>query len=380
MSNTSAQSALTVGSAIAADCRTSVNIKQLNKSALRGLSPMFDESAQLFCHRLKRDGLSMVREGVSPRYTAMTLMGLHRLESAGVTIPFDMQSIVDTLIDKSEWMDNIGDIGLLLWLCAVTFPDRLEKVVNQFDVKHVLDRLPEQNTMELAWFLAGLSHHALAPTGRLSNLTDQAVKTFHLLRQNQGERGIFGHSLRNRSLRGVLRGRVGSFADQIYPIYAMAKASLAYPIETAAERALDCALTICEAQGPQGQWWWHYDSGTGRVIGRYPIYSVHQHGMAPMGLIALGEALKSDFAPWIFKGLDWVAGGNELDEDVRDVETSVIWRCIQCNDYRRYLRSGYALLTNQEDRTLRSGLHLLYECRPYELGWLLYSFGSEGIQ
>jgi hypothetical protein len=371
---------MTASSHIASTFENPVNIGQLNESALRGLAPMFDRDAQLFCHRLKREGREMIREGVSPRYTAMTLLGLHQLETAGVQSPFDMQAIVDTLINKPEWMNNVGDLGLLLWLCAETFPERLEKVVSQFGVKQVLDRLPERNTMELAWFLAGLAHHALAPTGRLSNLTDQAMQAFQLLKENQGKGGIFGHTARTRSIRGVIRGRIGSFADQIYPIYAMAKASLAYPIEKASEHALDCALTICEAQGQQGQWWWHYDSATGRVVGRYPVYSVHQHGMAPMGLIALGEALNSDFDPWIFKGLQWIYGENELEQNMFDDESSVIWRCIQCKDYRRYLHTGYAFLTHQEDGTRHSGLHTLHECRPYELGWLLYSFGGQGIQ
>jgi hypothetical protein len=379
MSNSSTHSEVRTGNRVSPACDTSVNIQQLNAAAMAGLIPMFDREAQLFCHRLVREGSVMRMEGVSPRYTAMTLLGLHRAESSDVTSPFDAQAIVNTLINRPEWMDNIGDIGLLLWLCAETIPERLEKVVSQFNIKHALDSLPEKNTMELAWFLAGLSHHALAPTGRLSNLTDQAIQTFHLLRENQGERGIFGHTARTRSIRGVIRGRIGSFADQIYPIYAMAKASQAYPIEKAAERALDCALTICEAQGAQGQWWWHYDSATGRVVGRYPVYSVHQHGMAPMGLFALSEALKSDFDPWIYKGLEWVSGENELDQDMRDADTSVIWRCIQCKDYRRYLHTGYALLTNQEDRASHSGLHVLHECRPYELGWLLYSFGDRAL-
>jgi hypothetical protein len=373
------QSAVTTGRPAPPAGKASPNIQQLNESALRGLMPMFDKEAQLFCYTLKRYGSEMRREALSPRYTAMTLLGLHQLEMAGVPSPFDKQAIVDTLINKSEWMDNVGDIGLLLWLCAVTFPERLEKVVSQFNVKNVLGDLRERNTMELAWFLAGVSHHALALTGRLSNLTDQAMQAFHLLRENQGERGIFGHTARTRSIRGVFRGRIGSFADQIYPIYALAKASQAYPIEKAAERALDCALTICEAQGHQGQWWWHYDSVTGQVVGRFPVYSVHQHAMAPMGLFALDEALKSDFDPWIYKGLKWIYGDNELDQDMRDAETGVVWRCIRCENYKRYLHTGYALLTHREDAGSHSDLHVLHECRPYELGWLLYSFGNQGI-
>ena len=36
---------------------------------------------------------------------------------------------------------------------------------------------------------------------------------------------------------------------------------------------------------PHGQWWWHYDVRDGSVVERYPVYSVHQHAMAPMALL-----------------------------------------------------------------------------------------------
>ncbi len=356
------------------------NIHHLNGLALRGLAPMFDKNSQLFCHRVQRDGANLRMEGLSPRYTAMTLLGLHQLESAGIPSPFDTQAIFGALVKDSRWVDNIGDIGLLMWLCAVVYPSQLEAVVDRFNVKHVLGRTRERKTMELSWFLAGLSHHALAESGRLSNLTDAAIEAYQLLIGNQGEKGIFGHSSRNGNVSGVIRGHIGSFADQIYPIYAMAKASQAFPLEKATDRALDCALTICQVQGSQGQWWWHYDSSTGRVVGRYPVYSVHQHGMAPMGLLALGEVLDSDFGPWIQKGLQWVNGDNELDQDMRDASSGVIWRCIHRKDYKKYFHTAYAILSGREDGTSHTNLLLRDECRPYELGWLLYSFGNQGLQ
>src|ERR1700691_2491890 len=109
MSNSSPQRAITNGIPMAPARVTLVNLRQLNGSALRGLLPMFDKDAQLFCYKLKRDGSAMRREGVSPRYTAMTLLGLHQLETADVPLPFDMHAIVEALINKSGWVDNIGD-------------------------------------------------------------------------------------------------------------------------------------------------------------------------------------------------------------------------------------------------------------------------------
>ncbi len=85
------------------------------------------------------------------------------------------------------------------------------------------------------------------------------------------------------------RAHVGSFADQVYPIQALARlhGSAADPEALAVANAV--AKVICDAQGPAGQWWWHYDSRTGGVVEGYPVYTVHQHAMAPMALLDLAE-------------------------------------------------------------------------------------------
>ena len=205
----------------------------------------------------------------------MTLLGLHRIEAAGGTSPYSIRSMTDTLLKDNHWASNIGDIGLLLWLCALTNPERLEYVVENFHVTEALRRTGDRKTTELAWFLSGLSRYRMVKGRRLCDLTDQAMETYCLLKDNQTQQGLFGHSPRKGSMSGFVRGHIGCFADQIYPIYALAKAAQAFGIVKAATRALDCATILCRLQGPLGQWWWHYDSGMGQVVGRYPVYSVH---------------------------------------------------------------------------------------------------------
>ena len=82
--------------------------------------------------------------------------------------------------------------------------------------------------MELAWFLTGLSNWALACPEKQSRLRDLAFQTFDMLKKNRGEQGFFGHLARDASVQGMTRGRIGSFADQVYPIYAMTRFSQAY--------------------------------------------------------------------------------------------------------------------------------------------------------
>lgn len=353
-------------------------VERLVSLSVKGLVPMFDPVQRLFCFTLKQTDQGLVREGISRRYTMMSLMGLHRLEQSGTKSPIEIQPVLEGLLSNTEWIDNIGDLGLLLWLCALVAPHRLEEVQRRLEIKSALTRFCGARhglTMELAWFLTGLSHGILSGAAPKAGMGELAVGTYRVLLKNQGDHGAFGHARTNRSMVGILRGGVGSFADQVYPIYGISKFSQALGDEKALERALDCGLNICEAQGPLGQWWWHYDSSTGEVVGKYPVFSVHQHAMGPMGLFALGEATHSDFGPWIYKGLEWI-GKNELGVDLEDSAASLVWRCVQQGGAVKYWSLAKAFLTKHRDTSSKNGLAVRFECRPYELGWLLYAFAN----
>ena len=224
------------------------NVRELISLALRGLVAMFDADKQLFCHRLLCTEQGIVREGLSPRYTIMSLLGLRELELAGMDSPFDTQAIYSSFIRDTNWIQGIGDLGLLIWLTATFDPDRLGKLFSTFHCETALDRCPdaqEARTMELAWFLAGLAHAAETTPKLVSTLTDSSLKTYRRLKENQGEYGLFGHLSTKNSLVGRLRGRIGSFADQIYPVYAMAKFAKAFHFEEPLDPALQCATAVC---------------------------------------------------------------------------------------------------------------------------------------
>jgi hypothetical protein len=347
--------------------------------AVKGLVSMFDAESQLFCFRLKRTQHGLVREGFSRRYTIIALLGLYRLEAGALLSPIDVRAALDSLLRDYTWLDNLGDVGLLLWLCALVSPERLKEVYFGLRVETALTRFRDARqgrTMELAWFLSGLAHVSLALSQPPSNLRDLALNTCRLLTNNQGSQGIFGHLAGNRSLAGALRGHVGSFADQVYPIYALTKFAEAYKLHTSLDRARNCAESICRAQGPQGQWWWQYDSSTGRVFEKYPVYSVHQHGMAPMALFVVGESAQIDFTGSVRKGLSWTMASNELDIDLRDPDSGVIWRSIHLRNYKALLRRFLSLLGHREHSESVSDLAVKFECWSYELGWLLYALAQ----
>ena len=355
------------------------DLQKLIALSAEGLIPMFDSEKRVFCQRMVSNGKGLIRVGISYRYTIITLLGLHRLRVAGLPLPFEIQPIIEHLLQDTIWLENLGDLGLLLWLCALTSPDRLPGFCSHHALESAVNRYRdgrERRTMELSWFLSGLSHAVLAEPKRCHALTNLAHSTYSVLRGNQGQHGVFGHQHQSASVAGLLRCRIGSFADQVYPIYAMALYSQTFQNKESLSIASACAGAICRAQGPLGQWWWHYDSKTGNVVGKYPVYSVHQHGMGPMALFALGEAGQRDFTREIYRGLNWIYGANELHTDMQDSSARVIWRCIRPAKSSMYYSEALSLLKAGTNGRTPRGLSTLYECWPYELGWLLYAFAS----
>jgi hypothetical protein len=358
------------------------HVPDLCSLAANGLVTMLDTERQLFCYRVKQTPQGMVREGISHRYTMMSLLGLHRFEAGGLrSSPINIDTVFEALVTDLAWLDNLGDLGLILWLCAVIRPDFLKQLYAQLDVRGAPARLRgarKSATMELAWLLSGLSHASLAARHTMPGLAELAAETYSLLQSNQGEHGFFRHLTPNGTLASALRGRIGSFADQVYPIYAFSKFGQALQNRAALDSARRCAEAICHAQGSLGQWWWHYDSLTGRIVQKYPVYSVHQHGMAPMSLFALTKATRVDFRGPIFKGLAWINGTNEFETTLRSISSSLVWRsAYRPGNLKMYVREFRDFLTSTDQVAPPSELEIKFECRPYELGWLLYAFCGE---
>ncbi len=359
----------------------SATIHRMVRLAVEGLPQMFDSSRQLFCYKLKKTDRGLIQKGISCRYTMMTLLGLHRYEEGGGTFLIDTERVLNTLLDDLSWIQDIGDLGVLLWLCGVVAPDRLAKLEKQLPTATALSIYPSVKrgvTMELAWFLTGLSYWGLAFPNQLPHLESLALATYDKLKNNQGEHGLFGHLCTSSTLTGIVRGRIGSFADQVYPIYAMTQFSRAFGHGAAERSATKCARGICDLQGPLGQWWWHYDSVGGQVVEGYPVFSVHQHGMGPMALLALGDATHQDFRPWIYKGLQWINSQNELGYEMEDASAKVIWRRIfrSRRSLSRYFSAALGRNSIPVPPSRVQDLQVLFECRPYELGWLLYAFAA----
>lgn len=353
-------------------------VSHLLPLAVKGLKSMYDEKRGLFCYRLQKTDSGVTLEGASHRYTMMSLLGLIRARSAGLLSPIDIEAAVDRLLSDTSWVDNIGDLGLLLWLCSDTSEKHAREFFRKFNLSSALESYPDarrRHTMELSWFLNGLVH--ACKKNAQTDLQSLSYQILQMVKANQGSHGLFGHMSKSGSLAGFVRGQIGSFADQVYPILALAHFSQVFGDEGAKAAASRCGNAICARQGSLGQWWWHYDSLTGKVVQRYPVYSVHQHAMGPMALIALEEFLGEDFRVPINEGLKWINGANELGKDLEEAELGVVWRCIRLPKATGYA-AALAGCMGMENR--HRSFHILYECRPYELGWLLYAFARPGTR
>src|SRR5512135_2679164 len=105
--------------------------------ATKGLVKMYDPSKRLFCYNIREaeDG-SMVSYGTSRRYTIITLIGLCRFEEGGGRSPIDVRPAIDLLVEEFGDNDNAGDLGLLIWLCALGYPERLDHLYNKYIKDH----------------------------------------------------------------------------------------------------------------------------------------------------------------------------------------------------------------------------------------------------
>jgi hypothetical protein len=314
------------------------------------------------------------REGTSLRYAAIAALGLSRLppaEQREVLDGRDAAELAGTIGARALDGSDPGAVALAAWAVA-EISGTADPVLLTRLGRDLVAGTPIP-TVDLSWIVTAAV--AAGPPGEAT-----ASLAGARLLAGQGEHGIFPHVLPAGS-QNPWRRHVGSFADQVYPVQALARLSRATGDTSLLAAAETTADRICQLQGPDGQWWWHYDVRTGEVVERFPVYSVHQHAMAPMVLFDLADAGGRDRTAHVLRGLRWIGTHPEVDEDLADASLGMIWRKAGRREPPKAARRLSAVTT-----AIRPGLHLPlldralpvgrvdHECRPYELGWLLYAW------
>lgn len=351
-------------------------VEDMLELSLRGLPAMWRPEPRVFGHSLRqRSHGALELVGTSPRYTAIVAIGAavhseadQRRALSGATA----REIAGTLVPSAEGA-GLGDLALFTWACQATGDPSTAALA-----RLLMDRLehgvPPGPTVEIAWALSALS----ALTDSAAAMRTGARVRDALLAADARSVGVFPHQV---GTSGGWRGHVACFADQVYPIQALARWHRATGDRAALEAAARCAAQICALQGDSGQWWWHYDARTGAVIEGYPVYSIHQDAMAPMALLDLLEAGGPDHRAAVARGLRWLEPTPELGRSMLDRERNVIWRKVARREPNKLSRGMRGLVTRFAPRARLRGLDTLFpasvldaECRPYHFGWLLYSW------
>jgi hypothetical protein len=332
----------------------------------------------LFC--LERIRGDETPHGRSVRYSLMTYVGLARATRAGHDHGFDLDALKAAVWrERGSSELRPGDYGLFLWADSVrSTPGDGSDIVDRAGAALAAGGgVASLAGQEVAWLLIGLARHdrarASAGGGRL-----YATVLDELLGRAEARTGL----LRHYGRRGG-RSRFGNFATQIYGALALSYAA------AQDERALMVARGIGDAllglQLADGGWPWLFDTAKGRVVEEYEVYSVHQHAMAPMGLLELAAASgDSRYAEAARAGLAWIHGGNELGVDMVDPEGGLIYRSIRRKrPFDRgvlYGKTAAAAAVGRSPRLAGFEVELQTTCRPYELGWLLEAWcGRESL-
>lgn len=187
------------------------------------------------------------------------------------------------------------------------------------------------------------------------------------------------------NLKGMLHHNLTSFATQVYAIHGLAEHARVMT-GNVSDTACRAAERLVEKQGALGQWWWLYSSRTGNVLEGYPVYSVHQDGMAFMALASLQDFGVRPYESELGLGLEWLFGKNELGQSLIDAKRKSIARCVQRigsdpdgfggisrTNQARTLLGSFGLGNPARSTYEVSELEVLAECRSYHYGWLLYA-------
>ena len=249
-------------------------------------------------------GWRLRRAGTSLRYGAITALGLLRLpepDQRTVLAGMRADDLVGQLAKRIDEVSGLGDAALVCWAAAEC---------GHADLGHAIQRLAALDqpgrpvdVVSAAWVVS-----ALAAARPLVDVERHLATARQRLLAARGP-AVYPHTTGPDT--PWYRAHVGSFADQVYPIQALARLHRSADDPEALAVAGTVAGAICSAQGAGGQWWWHYDSRTGAVVEGYPVYSVHQHAMGPMALLDLADAGGDGHLDAIRRGLRWLAGPPE---------------------------------------------------------------------
>ena len=354
--------------------------KQLENFCCANLTQALNPETHLYDRQLRNNRWEATQGTENLTSTCICLIGIDRAGINLEAIGLKPAQTLNAVFKLANYRPYLGGIGLIIWANAVYDGILLKELQPQINISfnHFADYMTSLTSMETAWLVTGLLHeYNRTQDVKTEQYMNMALEA--LMSRYHHNTHLMIHADPRSPWRQRLRRWVANFADQIYAVQAFALVAIKTGDDRVKLMANNLANQLVKFQGEWGQWWWHYNPRHGKVIQSYPVYSVHQHSMAPMAFAALNRATGQDLSAAIERGRAWLSH-NELNINLIDDQAQTIWRDIdyRLSRFKEVSRKVHSLLGHpSNETTAMAKLALNYETRPYEWGWCLYSGAIE---
>ncbi len=352
--------------------------------ALKGLRGLWLPTQDRYSHSHLLDAVPGQSSPLPERnafYTLNVLLGLSRVG------PPDRPNDVDVAKVYLDCCRELGSelesnkfppyaYGMALWAGAALdinppamLADRiLDRVV-------AADRVAVMAAQDIAMLASGSVALALKEDAPWRAVADRLVDIIRARYSHPGTRLFYNQQQ-------GLRRNFASFASQVYPLLALYHYGEAFDVDAAIAMANAGAATVISLQGSRGEWGWFYYVPGGRLVDAYEVYSVHQHGMAPAFLLHAEAHGVAGARASLVEGFNWLFGDNQLGVSMLYPAEHMFYRSqlrrgeLNTTAWRGIRGLANVLLHRSDSADRHRGLDLRRECRSYELGWILWSFGG----
>jgi hypothetical protein len=348
--------------------------------ALQGLRRCWMPDVGRFSHRFRFDVPAPVNEPMPESdafYTLNVLLGFSQLSALTGCEYVNVKSTYDGCCDELRSPRvRIYRLGMALWAGAKLDIEPPGSLVDQ--VNAILANpyaLRRATAHDIGMLVSGITAMALRDGGQWGAAAE-TLATY--LRKHYHDRS--SHIFYNQG--NGYRRRFSSFASQVYSILALYHFGEAFDRRWALEAANEATAQMIALQGPRGEWGWFYYVPRAQVVDFHEIYSVHQHGMAPAFLhhaVAHGVAGAREA---LVKGFLWLFGDNEMGISMLRPDERMFYRSqaregeLDSIGSRARRSIVNATLRRSDNPANHRRLVVREECRSYELGWILWSFGG----
>jgi len=344
--------------------------------ALNGLARCWLPEHARWSHTYHLDGRQPPNESRPPSdvfYTLNVLLGLSRVSR--LPDDLDVAGIFQRNVRQLATLPvREYAFGMAIWVAGVCGYDVPKPIIDHI-LAVVSDREKRRllRAQDIGMILTGVAIQARRNPGAWSTIADQLF--LQIEAEYTWPSGLFADA------GSGVRRRFASFASQVYLTLACYSYGEFAGNARAIEIANRCSRKLISLQGPNGEWPWFFDARAGQVVDFYEVYSVHQYGMAPAFLEFAERHRVLEARDALIKGFNWVLGSNQLAKPMLEPSLHLSIRSqarkgeLRTDKWRALRAIGNAAMRRASGLTDPSQLGLRLECRSYELGWILWSFG-----